>query len=437
MKEISILMTMKQSLQSILPSQDQRTEISPYDFVVNLMFCFRRDTKLASLEGLRRTMKERLRKNISRSAFWERLSRKRLNTFLTRAVSILMTQLCQKAGYGTGLLKQLGVSGMQLVDSSSFTLWDGLSERFPGTLMSAGIKWHACFNLLSGTLSWFEFSSSASHDRHHFPKIQSLQGQLTIFDLGYWDYSLLLAIERIGGFFLSRVKSNAVLPIAEVISGLSPGSIGKELLSLPFRKKRQDVIEVRIEKPHQGQKLSCRAIGFWNQTEHLYHFYLTNLRVPAAIIYPLYRLRGQIELIFKSNKSSLNADPMTSNNPNIIENLLLASLAGHLASSSISSIGQAQLKREQKFAISFQRVAKIAVLLAEDFVGFFLEHTSRAFENLLWKIRLFADEIFDPNYKHRETSLMRLQRVLDEEIKKLRETTRPHTNHQHLYFRRS
>ena len=123
---------------------------------------------------------------------------------------------------------------------------------------------------------------------------------------------------------------------------------------------------------------------------------------------------------------------MTSNNPDIIENLLLASLAGYLASSSISHIGQAQLTPEQKLAISFQRVAKITVLLAGDLVRFFLEHTPPAFENLLWKIRLFANEIFDPNYQHRETSMTRLQRVLNQEAKILRETTPPSTDHQNV-----
>ena len=154
-------------------------------------------------------------------------------------------------------------------------------------------------------------------------------------------------------------------------------------MSIPFRKKRQDLIEVRIEKLHQEQLLSCRAIGFWNKSQRHNHFYLTNLKVPAALLYPLYRLRWQVELIFKSNKSSLNAERMTSNNPYIIQNLLLASLAGHLASSSILHIGQAQLKPEKKLAISFQRIAKIAALLAEDIVRFFLEPAPQAFENLL------------------------------------------------------
>ncbi len=125
MKEINILSTMKQVLQRILPSQDKRTEISPYDFVVNLMFCFQLDTKLPSLESLRRLMKKHLGHDISRSAFWERLSRKRLNTLLLETVSHLMSHLCQRAGYGSQLLKELGVSSIQLVDSTSFTLWNG------------------------------------------------------------------------------------------------------------------------------------------------------------------------------------------------------------------------------------------------------------------------------------------------------------------------
>ena len=55
-------------------------------------------------------------------------------------------------------------------------------------------------------------------------------------------------------------------------------------MSIPFRKKRKDLIEVLIEKHHQVELLSCGAIGFWNKTERRYHFYLTNLNVPAAVL---------------------------------------------------------------------------------------------------------------------------------------------------------
>ncbi|MGK5094691.1 hypothetical protein WDW89_22105, partial [Deltaproteobacteria bacterium TL4] len=75
-------------------------------------------------------------------------------------------------------------------------------------------------------------------------------------------------------------------------------------------------------------------------------------------------------------------------------------------------VGSAKLNKEQQLAFSFQRISKIAVVLANDFVNFFLQSTKRAFDELVEKIRFFAKELFDPNYHHRETSLMRVNREL-------------------------
>ena len=71
-----------------------------------------------------------------------------------------------------------------------------------------------------------------------------------------------------------------------------------------------------------------------------------------------------------------------------------------------------QLDEEQNLAVSFQRVAKVAVILARDFTMFLLHSSQEHFENLVNKIKLFANEIFDPNYKKRETSLARIHRLL-------------------------
>ena len=73
----------------------------------------------------------------------------------------------------------------------------------------------------------------------------------------------------------------------------------------------------------------------------------------------------------------------------------------------------AQLDEEQQLAISFQRIAKVAVVLAQDFVHFLLNASRHYFFQLVDQIKLFAPELFDPNYKHRETTLMRLNRRLE------------------------
>ena len=412
MNENSILNILKQCFEKVIPAKDARTTITPLEFAINLVFCYFGDSKTFSLEAIRRSMMGHLNKSISRSAFWERLSGNRLKQNLRGVVAELMGQLTTSFRVGEEILKQLGVIAIWVMDSSSITLLEGAKKAFPGTRTKASIKWHASFDVVTGLLIGFQLTPGSRHDRKCFPEVTSLKGVLVIFDLGYWDYGLLHAIEKAGGFFLSRVKSDAVIYVKEVIQGLSKGAIGKSLLSLDVSRKKGHIIEVLIEKIHQGNTLRYRVIGFWNPVEKDYHWYITNLAAAAYLIYPLYRLRWQIELIFKACKNSLNANEIPSCDDNIIESLLLASIAAHLSTHTLFNIGMEELDDEQPLATSFQRVAKVAVVLARDFIMFLLHSSREYFDNLVDKIKLFANEIFDPNYKKRETSLARIHRLL-------------------------
>ncbi|MGK5091690.1 hypothetical protein WDW89_06690 [Deltaproteobacteria bacterium TL4] len=164
-KEESHLKQIKQELATIIPAKDGRSPISPLAFVVNLIFCYLGDTKKTSLETIRRQMMGRLKTNISRGAFWERLARNRLKHFLIMVVSTLISKLSGCLMIGSEILPILGISGILLVDSSSFTLWDGAKNAYPGTFTNAAIKWHECFDLLSGKLNWFKLTAGSTHDR--------------------------------------------------------------------------------------------------------------------------------------------------------------------------------------------------------------------------------------------------------------------------------
>jgi hypothetical protein len=416
-KEIAInenntLNVLKQCFEKVIPAEDARTTILPLEFIVTLVFCYLGDSKTFSLEAIRRSMMGYLKKKIGRSGFWERLSRDRLKKQLRAVVRELMEQLKSSANVGEEILKGLGVSAIWLVDSSSITLSPEAKHAYPGTRTEASIKWHASFDLISGLLNWFELTPGARHDRKCFPPMASLAGKLVIFDLGYWDYGLLYAIEKAEGFFLSRLKSNAVIYVKEVVQGLSKSAIGQSLLSLDFSRKKGNIIEVIAEKVYRSHLLRYRVIGFWNPVDECYHWYITNLKAAAYLIYPLYRLRWQIELIFKACKNSLNANEITSDDDNIIESLLLASIAAHLSTYTLLNTAKEQLDDKQKLAVSFQRGAKVAVVLAREFVMFLLHSSQEYFDDLVDKIKLFVDEMFDPNYKKRETSLARLHRLL-------------------------
>lgn len=254
-------------------------------------------------------------------------------------------------------------------------------------------------------MEWFKLTPSSTHDSQCFPALTSLKNKLIIFDLGYFEYDLLLNIIDIGGFFLSRLKSNSVVYITKNVQGFSKNSVGKSLLSVHFKGEAKPIVEALIRKECDQGILHCRAIGFWNPKKNKYHWYLTNLTAAACIIYPLYRARWQIELIFKACKRSLNANRISSGNKNIIESLLLASIIAHLSTYTILSHSLPYLNQQQKQAISFQRIAKVAVLLRGEFILFLLKSSKKELDALLEKIVLFSDEIFDPNYKRRKTSM--------------------------------
>jgi len=267
---------------------------------------------------------------------------------------------------------------------------------------------------LTGELHWFEITPGSTHDRKCFPNLDSLVGKLIIADLGYWDINLLWKIKDIGGYFLSRIKSKTVITVTKIVQGkISQKYLGKHLFSIPFKHKRSNILEVMVEKVCGKETLCCRAVGFWNPYDRCYHWYITNLTVAAQLIYPLYRLRWQIELIFKACKQSLNAGCLTSNNSIIIENLLLSSIVAHLASHTILDIVIPQLTKVKQLAISVQRISKITVLIGDDFFNFLAGDSKKYAQILIDKIMLFANDIFDPNFRLRESSLACVMRLID------------------------
>ncbi len=206
MDKNSHLAAVKQIFKGTLTSTDKRAKIQLLDFVTALVFSLTGDSKSFSLEGLRRKIAGHLDQKIPSSTFWDRISTKSLTKNLQNILGHMMGSLELPTLRGQTLLKALGVTSIQLIDSSSISLWDGLKEILPGTRTTAGVKWHAYFDLLTGMMTWFHLSSTSSSDRKHFPSVEDLKGKLIIFDLGYFDYVLMKMIDDAKGFFYPELK---------------------------------------------------------------------------------------------------------------------------------------------------------------------------------------------------------------------------------------
>ena len=72
----------------------------------------------------------------------------------------------------------------------------------------------------------------------------------------------------------------------------------------------------------------------------------------------------------------------------LIESLLLASIAAHLSTQPLFQLGLEEVEDDQQFAMSFQRIAQVAVALAPDFIRFLLNSAREYFDQLWDKVSI-------------------------------------------------
>lgn len=411
----NILEAIKQLFQ-LLPGEDNRTKIGPAELVSALVTSVNKDGRVRTLANLRRGVIALVGEKIDRSTFWGRLATDRLLSLLTSLVLQLMKELGRLCGVTNELLGVLRVKAVLILDSTSSTVPKRAKKIFPAprkNVVPAAIKFHALYDLFGGTLKWFDLTPAKTHDRNGFPPLELLKGCLIIFDLGYWDYCLLAALNMSGVYFLSRVKANAVVKVVKVIQGLPKKKYqGRELFGRRLRKKKKKIIEVIGEFRHYGHAvLEARVIGFWNPIEKHYHWYVTNLTIAAQLAYPLYRIRWQLELIFKAAKSSLCLADQASGNKNIIKNLTLICLVAQLIGFAIGKKAVARMEEGKQNAFSFRRAAMLVVHIGQAFFRYLMSEVEDDLDRLLQQIKALAIELFDPNFRNRETSLQRLHNL--------------------------
>jgi len=402
----------RERFQSI-PSIDARAKVGTGSLISLLVFFFSRDRgNVRTLDSIRLFVQKTLKISLSRGGFWERLATNKLREILETFTCSMVQSLSFKLLISKDLLKLLGVSTILLIDSSSSTLPKSAKNNFPAprnNVAPAAVKLHLCFDIFKGAIDWFQITEATSHDRVNFPPLSSLVGKLIIFDLGYWDYGLLNEIKTIGGFFLSRVKTTANIEIIKVISGIPKKFEGWELFDRRFPNKKSKIVEI-IGQFSQNYKplFEARVIGFWNPDANKYHWYVTNLMVPAEIIYPLYRFRWQIELIFKSLKGSLRLADVPTANPNIICSLVLVALIATMIAYPIANILVTDFKSNKTMTLSVQRAAKIIANCSQEFIRFFLSKSNASLHQLKEVLVLQKKELFDPNWRKRKTTLAEL-----------------------------
>jgi putative transposase len=128
---------------------------------------------------------------------------------------------------------------------------------------------------------------------------------LLMFDLGYFRYRLFACIGRNGGYFLTRLKSNAdprIVAVNRAHRGRAIPLVGERLRDIIARMQHRvlDVeVEVRFPRRRYGGRVHrdtqrLRVVGLSNRETGQYHLYVNNVppeKAAAEDIGVVYSLR--------------------------------------------------------------------------------------------------------------------------------------------------
>lgn len=268
--------------------------------------------------------------------FWDRLAKRAFSTFMKTLFQRLcreMTMRVLDAKVGS-IASQF--SDILMDDGSSFAIANGLRKAFPGrfTKMNpAAVELHAHMSLLSGNVRHVTLAPDKETERQFLPPASSLpRRSLSLRDCGYFDLTYFEALAGREAFLICR-SAHAINPtIVGVLSGLPKKLgkrwVGKRLQDLRKKKLRHD-LDLLVSWPREGgQTLELRLCIRYVAEKKSWTWLVTNLprTFSADSVGQLYRLRWQIELLFKDWKSYANLHAFQTEHPAIVEGFIWASL---------------------------------------------------------------------------------------------------------------
>lgn len=224
-------------------------------------------------------------------------------------------------------------------DSTKFDVFKKLWERlagFGGCASKAGVSIQYELDLKSGEVNDLSIHPAKRPDNKDAVQTADLvrKGDLTIRDLGYFAVDYFKKVKKSKAFFLSRLNTKILvfqkkqgkfqeLDFAKVYQMMKTGNVQRldqkvyigENEKFPVRLiielVPEEVVSERIQRINKYNKKKGRQTGEEFKKRARFNLFITNIKdtmLNAEAIIKIYRLRWQIELIFKTWKSVFGID---------------------------------------------------------------------------------------------------------------------------------
>jgi hypothetical protein len=239
---------------------------------------------------------------------------------------------------------------IEIFDSTTISLFKDILKcvgRNPENgRKKGGIKVHTVINVDETVPKMVWFTEAAKNDHILLEKLKLDANTIYVFDKGYNDYKAFKLFSDNHTGFVTRIKDNAVYDTIET------STIGEEIHSGVLE---DQIIEVTVKEGTVESKLKLRKIRFYDRVLKREFEFLTNLfEMRPDLVAAIYKLRWQIELLFKQLKQNFPLKYFLGDNENAIKIQIYCALIANL----MMTVIQKSLKKSWSFSnlVSFCKI---------------------------------------------------------------------------------
>ena len=391
-------------------------KIDPYLFFWNLVLGFGVYLQ-RTLESLRKGYCDMAEIKFTQSAWHDRFNKETVK-FLHACVELALKQMAGETNRKLSQ-KMQWVNDILIQDSSIVRLSASLMKKFPAVRArgkAAGLKVSLLISAVASSPQNVTLHGERVHETKTLKIGPWVKDKLLLVDLAFFKFRMFTRIQENGGFFLTRLKDNAnpmILSLLRTHRGNAIELEGKYWKDVKDKIKRE-VLDAEVEvtfsrRVYNGKKSKdtnvFRLVAIYNHEAKKYHVYLTNIptdALSAEDVAELYRVRWDIEMIFKELKSKYSLDVIKSANPNVVEGLIWVGILTLLVSRRLFNVLRASAPIERavrytplRWADTFARNATLLEICLMAHFGFD-EPNKRQLNKLAW---LYEIHSLDPHKK--------------------------------------
>lgn len=347
-------------------------KVEPYKLLLSIISIFG-SGKVESLADLQRSYNFMANEDVAYKPFHNQLSKKTFASFMRHAAEHVMGMLIKKSLNAP--LKGAFSEFKRIViqDGTSFAVNDQLAPIYPGrfhAISPAAVELHVTYDLLNEKLESITLTEDTAGERDHLPQPSQLDDALLLADAGYFSRDYLASLSKALTRFIIKAghQINPTIISCHTTTRRHKNISNMKLKSAFSYLSKNEPNDLNVQwQTSEGSVFSCRLLVTWNPVTKRFQYLATNLprsKYRPAKVIEAYRLRWQIELLFKEWKSYANLKSFNTGKQSIVEGLIWGAIMTATLKRYLAHSTQALFQIE----ISTRKVAMCATHVLEPLI---------------------------------------------------------------------